>query len=300
MNIKDIYRDTKPSLVNQINEIISELSKSNVPQQIKTTEISELSKEYISKFDSIMMNIEDFACAAIKNGIEKGADTIIKFAGDLISISENPYKGSNVRLIQGAPAFLAWRLLIISGALALELDEFNEATILITEPIEIEESNGLYSHQALVQRRRLFYPEAFLGYANYPIFYIGDYWENSEHIHGYFSDKENYRKCVARMLIVIALASSNKIPEEKHGQLYPGYRLLLPEARKAMNQLCGRIATKRDYAANISQVIGDTSNNLIETWDERASYLNEAKLGHDYMFNRLRFPIPIHSNTEQW
>ena len=45
---------------------------------------------------------------------------------------------------------------------------------------------------------------------------------------------------------------------------------------------------------------GDTSDNLKNTWDERAASLNEAELGHPYRFNHIRFPIPMDGEVEDW
>jgi hypothetical protein len=244
-------------------------------------------------------NIEEFALSAIKHELKQGAETIVRFAGDLISISEKPVNDRNIRFAQGAPAFIGWRILIISGAYALDLEEFNSASIIMREPMEIEELNGLFSHQSLIQRRRLFYPEVFLGYANYPIKYLANYWTHSEHLHKYFPDIEYYRLCIARMLIVIALATSLEISDDPFRHLYPGYRLIL-EARKAILSLCGRMATSQKYINGIAQVIGDTGDNLRETWDQRATELNKAGLGHGYIHNRIRFPIPMSNKVEEW
>lgn len=298
MNVRDVYRKTKPILIKEVKEKLNELNNRDVQGNIENDKILGLASEYISNFDPIVKNIEEFAMLAISEGLPLGSETIIRFAGDLISISENQVGGKIIRFAQGAPALIGWRLLILSGALAIELEDFEAATVIINEPIEIEESNGLFSHQSLVKRRRLFYPEAFLGYANYPMQYVATYWNDHDYLHEYFADLETYQISIAKILIIIALATSVEIPDHKDRHLYPGYRLI-PGVRKAMSSLFGRMATSNKYLYGIAEVIGDTGGNLQNTWDQRAKSLNEAELGSMY-FNRVRFPIPMSENVEDW
>ena len=275
MNVRDVYRKTKPILIKEVKEKLRELNRRDIQGNIDRDKVIEIASEYISNFDPIVKNIEEFALSAISEGLPLGSDTIIRFAGDLISISEKTVDGKIIRFAQGAPALIGWRLLILSGALAIELEDFDSAAVIMNEPIEIEESSGLFSHQALVKRRRLFYPEAFLGYANYPMHYIATYWNDHDYLHEYFAELETYQVSVAKILLIIALATSVNLPENKERHLYPGYRLI-PEVRKAMSSLCGRMASSDKYLNGIAKVIGDTGENLKETWDQRATSLNEA------------------------
>lgn len=299
MNVRDLYRNTKPILIEQVKSKVEELNRKELPERVTSGQILDMATEYISQFDPIVQNIEEFAFAAIYENLPSGSEVILRFAGDIISISENPVGGRSIRFSQGVPAFIGWRLLILSGALALDLEEFDTVATIIREPIEIEESNGLFSHKSLVNRKRLFYPEAFLGYANYPIHYLAKYWDSHEYIHKFLNDVKTYHISVARILMVIALATSVVLPENKERHLYPGYRLI-PEAKKAMSSLCGKMATKTKYLEGIANVIGDTSKNLNDTWDKRAGSLNEAGLGHEYMFNRIKFPVPMSKQDDDW
>ena len=298
MNVRDVYRKTKPILIKEVKEKLRELNRRDIQGNIDRDKVIEIASEYISNFDPIVKNIEEFALSAISEGLPLGSDTIIRFAGDLISISEKTVDGKIIRFAQGAPALIGWRLLILSGALAIELEDFDSAAVIMNEPIEIEESSGLFSHQPLVKRRRLFYPEAFLGYANYPMHYIAAYWNDHDYLHEYFAELETYQVSVAKILLIIALATSVNLPENKERHLYPGYRLI-PEVRKAMSSLCGRMASSDKYLNGIAKVIGDTGENLKETWDQRATSLNEAGLGERY-FNRVQFPIPMSGKVEDW
>lgn len=298
MNVRDMYRRTKPVLIKEVKNKLEELNNRDVQGSIQNDQIVEIATEYISNFDPIVKNIEEFALSAISEGLPLGSDIILRFAGDLISISEKPVDGKIIRFAQGAPALIGWRLLILSGALAVDLEDFDSAAIIMREPIEIEESSGLFSHQSFVKRRRLFYPEAFLGYANYPMRYIANYWNSHEHLHEYFSDLETYQISVARILLIIALATSVDLPDYKDRHLYPGYRLI-PNVRKAISSLCGKMASSEKYLNGIAEVIGDTGDNLKKSWDQRAASLNEAELGALY-FNRVQFPIPMSGKVEDW
>ena len=192
--------------------------------------------------------------------------------------------------------------MILSGALAVELEDFKSAAILIREPIEIQESTGIFSHKPLFLRNRLFFPDAFLGYADHPIRYMASFWDTHDYIHEYFADLETYQISVARILLIIALATSVNIEAKGEGerqrQLYPGYRLM-PEVIKAMSSLCGMMASSDKYLNEIATVIGDTGSNLKDNWNQRAQYLNEARLGSGY-FHTVQFPIPMSSKVEDW
>ncbi len=59
------------------------------------------------------------------------------------------------------------------------------------------------------------------------------------------------------------------------------------------------MASSDKYLNRIAEVIGDTGENLKETWDQRATSLNEAGLGERY-FNGVQFPIPMSGKVEDW
>ena len=131
MNVRDVYRKTKPILIKEVKEKLRELNRRDIQENIDRDKVIEIASEYISNFDPIVKNIEEFALSAISEGLPLGSDTIIRFAGDLISISEKTVDGKIIRFAQGAPALIGWRLLLISVALAIELDDFDSAAVIM-------------------------------------------------------------------------------------------------------------------------------------------------------------------------
>jgi len=89
----------------------------------------------------------------------------LKFAGKWISITELRSNGRSIKLAQGLPALLAWRMLLLSGAKALAEETFDILGIIIREPIEVEHLGGRFSNRSLIQRHDLFHPDVFLGHA---------------------------------------------------------------------------------------------------------------------------------------
>ena len=298
MNANQLFHTTKPELEKHLAEILTSLNQRQGPATIQRNQIEITATEYISEFDEIVENVENFALSAIMRNWEPGTIVIPKFAGVMISISENRKDGHVVRFAQGAPAFLGFRLLLLSGALALEMEEFNLAAIILREPIEVKNINGQYSHLSLIHRDDLFYPDAFLGYANYPIPYLSKFWSSHPHVHEFFSSNDDYLEALARVLIVIALATP---PKEGEHALYPGYRLLANAARSAMSSVCGNMAHSTKYLNGIAHVIGDTGDNILSSWSQRVKPLNEASLGSDYPpMLRVQFPDPIDSPAPNW
>ncbi|MBN2239002.1 MAG: hypothetical protein JW712_04455 [Dehalococcoidales bacterium] len=277
---------------------LKEMNNLEVPQHVQQDKIETIASQYLAEFDSIVKNVEEFALLATTEDLDLGSDFIIRFAGDLVSISEKSLPGKIVKFAQGAPSMIGCRLLILCGALALELDNYEYASAFVREPIEIEDNNGKFSHMPLYQRRRLFYPEVFLGYANYPMHYLANYWNQYDYLQEYFSDIETYQRSITKFLVLVALATTTKIGYEKDRPLYPGYRLI-PQAKQAINQLCGKMYHSEKFRMNIASVIGDTSENLLNTWEKRAKYLNEAGLGSSY-WDSLRLPIPMNAEVEDW
>ncbi len=298
MNANELFHITKPELEKQLSEKMVLLNKREVSDRIQRGEIETIATQYISEFDTTVENIEKFALSSIMRNWEQGTLTIPRFAGVMITASENTKNGRIVRFAQGTPAFLGFRLLLFGGALALEMEEFNLLEIILQEPIEIRHRNDQYSHLSLIHRSDLFYPDAFLGYADYPILYLSKFWNNHSYIQEFFKSNDNYLISLASVLIVIALATS---PKQGQHPLYPGYRLLTSAARSAMSSVCGKMANSSRYLNGIAKAIGDTGDNILSTWSERVKPLNEATLGHEYLpIARVQFPDPINSPVRDW
>ena len=293
MNANQLFHTTKPELEKQLSERIALLNQREIPGKIQRNQIEAVATEYISQFDDIVENVDKFALSTVMRDWEQGTIVIPKFAGVMITASGNTKDEHIIRYSQGAPAFLGLRLLLLSGALALEMEEFNLVTTILKEPIEVKDISQQYSHLSLIHRDDLFYPDAFLGYADFPIQYLKKFWISHQYAHEYFHTNDEYLVALSKILIVIALATS---PKKGEHALYPGYRLLANAARDAMSSVCGKIANSSNYLNGIAHVLGDTGENVLSTWSERVKPLNEASLGSDYFpIPRVQFPDPINS-----
>lgn len=270
-----IYRLTKVELMPPINAILKSLNEKGGSGQIAKDQIFGEAIKHISVIEPITNTIEHFGLESTQEGWMPGLETVMKLVGNLISVSERPQAGQVIRFAQGAPALLAWRMLCLCGAKALDDEQFELAGIILTEPIEVEESSGRFSNRPLLERRDLFYPEAFLGYANYPMRYIAELWNNNKHLQSYFDSNDNFHMAIARFFIVIALAVK---PSKMGHPIYPGYRLL-PQARRAMSSLTSHMFSSEVYLNNIAGAIGDTATNLKETWAARVKVINEIPSG---------------------
>ena len=167
---------------------------------------------------------------------------------------------------------MAWRMLCLCGAKALDDDELDLLSYILREPIEVEEASGRFSNRHLIERRDLFYPEAFLGYANFPMQYMDVLWNDTPHLKLYFDSNESYQLAIAKFFILVVLAA---LPDEDNRPLYPGYRLL-KQAGRAMSSLTSRMFSSLDYFQGIAQTIGVSSSDLMRDWTERVKLINSV------------------------
>ena len=270
-----IYRLTRVELIPLINRILKSLNEKGKGGQVAKDQIFAKAVEYISVIEPITNTIEHFGLESTQEGWTPGLETTMKLAGNLISVSERPQAGQVIRFAQGTPALLGWRMLCLCGAKALDDEQFHLTKIILTQPIEVEEASGRFGNRPLLERRDLFYPEAFLGYANYPMRYIAESWNSNRHLQSYFDSNDNFHMAVARFFILIALAVK---PSKMGRPIYPGYRLL-PQARGAMSSLTSRMFSSEAYLNSIAEAIGDTASNLKGTWAARVKVINEVSSG---------------------
>ena len=109
MNANQLFHTTKPELEKQLSEKLTLLNQRESPDNIQRNQIETIATEYISEFDEIIENVEKFALSAIMKNWEQGTIVIPRFAGIMISASENAKDGRIVRFAQGTPAFLGFR-----------------------------------------------------------------------------------------------------------------------------------------------------------------------------------------------
>ncbi len=284
---KTIMRLTRAELIPLMNQILKSLNEREGREQVTRDKILERAKEYIVEVEPIIKNIEFFGLACIQEGWKPGVDITLKLSGNLISISERRRDGRIIRYAQGTPSLMAWRMLCLCGAKALDDDELELVSYILREPIEVEEASGRFSNRPLVERRDLFYPEAFLGYANFPMQYMDVLWTENPHLKLYFDSNESYQLAIAKLFILIVLAAS---PDEDNRPLYPGYRLL-KESRRAMSSLTSRMFSSPEYFEKIAQTIGVSGADLIKEWTDRTQLINSVSSGERHPLRR-EVPFP--------
>ena len=292
-DIRKIYRITESGLFSLFEDTVDTLNKIDTPQHVQLQEIIIEAEKIISGFEILTNNIEKFALASVQEGFNEGVNIILKFAGDWISISEKPMINGKTKFVQGAPELLAWRMLCLSGAKALEEEEFEILKTILSEPIEVEESSNIFTNIPLLKRHMLFHPKSMLNHADLAIDYISKLWNNKEHLHYYFTSNEEYSFSIAKFFILVSLISS---PDKNGHRLYPGYRLL-PQANRAMSSFCSKLSASNKYLHEIAFLIDESSQVFKEAWKERTTHINELTLGSRYItFNTVPFPESIDSD----
>jgi hypothetical protein len=180
------------------------------------------------------------------------------------------------------------------GAKAVVEEAFGILYKVLRHPIEVEESNDRFTHRPFIEQRQLFWPEAYLGYADPPIRYLSDLWTARSHLHQFFESEEDYQFAVAQFLMVVALADA--AAEDQERPLYPGYRLMTQRPTlRAMSQLCGRLARIQEYRDGIARaVMNEQGSVLRQKWATLVEYANNPELGSRYFPGLgVRFPNPM-------
>jgi hypothetical protein len=188
------------------------------------------------------------------------------------------------------------------GAKALSEEAFDLLGIILNTPIEVEGQGGRFSNRSFIDRRDLFWPEAFLGYADLGMKYIIGAWRNHPHLHPFFHDEESYHFQVAMFLMTVVLAyeTANTV-ENPRRPLYPGYRLF-PQAQavRAMSALCSRMSASPTYLEGIASTMGLNGETLRQRWHNLVTRANSAELGHNYWpGSGVRFPDPMAHEVEE-
>jgi hypothetical protein len=283
---KTIFTLTKAELLPLMEKTLKDLNGKGAGGSVTREKLYDKAMEYISVVEPIVGPIEQFGLASTRERWMPGLDTLLRLAGNLITLSERPRPGQTLRFAQGAPSLMSWRMVSMSGAKALEDEAFEELAFILREPIEVEETSGKFSNRPFVERRDLFYPEAFLGYADNPMKYVSELWSRTKHIQSYFDSNESYQMAMAKFFILVALAAK---PNEMGSTLYPGYRLI-PQARRAMSALTSRLFSSPKYVENVAGAIGETGAEFKERWADRVQKMNGISSGE---FHPWRDDVPF-------
>lgn len=293
---KEIYRRTRPELLKQLTSIVSELNQKNAPGSVQTSDIQSIAQGFVSAGEPCVIAIEQFALASVEEHWKEGVFECINFAGDMISLSESPRDGRNLRFATGLPALLAWKLLVLMGARAWAEAAYDLVILILRHPIEVE-THGRFSHRSLLDREDLFYAESFLGYADQSVIYLRDSWDRLPHLHDFFQSKDDFHFQIAQFLMIVSLAHAAK---EDQAGMYPGYKLV-PQASRAMSALCGRLASMPSYKEDIAKIIvNDDASALDSKWQSLASQLNSAGLGRGYwLHDGPKFPATLDGKNQE-
>lgn len=284
-----VFRLTNAQLQPLMQQTVGVLNQREFPSTIQQTEVPQLAKQFISEVEPLVQKIEQFVVATAEEGWQPGALLGLRFAGKWISVTELRSSGRSIKLAQGVPALLAWRMLLLSGAKALAEEALNILGVILRESIEVEYLGGKFSNRSLIQRHDLFHSEVFLGHAGQALDYIASLWDSQSQLQEFFPSKEEYHFATAKFLMVVALASP---PDEYGHSLYPGYAWF-PEANRAMSSLCSRLSTSQLYLEGIAQAIGETGASLRKSWSERVGRLNTLVSDSQHHGRGVKFPDSI-------
>lgn len=281
-----LVRKTQQDLTQRLPEEVRALTDTtNISARLAEDEIGPIARKYIERAEHLTANIEEFALAAASKNWIEGVRGILSIAGTMISIGSQL---SGARFATGIPSFLAWRLLLMTGAKAVSDGSFEAVRVILSEPLEVERITGRITHRTLVENRELFFPETFLGHANTPMPHLDELW--SSQLELAFGVPDEFREGLVSFLLLLALFDAGQ--DEEHRLLYPGYRLL-STADSAIQKFVGRIGAVPGFDAQVARVFDESASEFREKWAQRAKTANSAELGPTYVFNEVRVPTSL-------
>jgi hypothetical protein len=217
--LRSLARRTCRDLSVAVTELIDDLAKRRSEiGSVGQKDIQPLAATFIEAVQPSMRPIEAFAMGSVQYDSVDTVRAVMAIAGCLISLGQ---KQGGLRFTSGLPSYFGWRLLLITGAAAMHARAFKPLRVLLREPLEVELLRGQISYRSLPEHSELFYPEAFLGHANYPMHYLSGVWD--ENLERGFGDQQEFRESLISFLVMVALL------ETSERQLYPGYRRSVPQ-----------------------------------------------------------------------
>ena len=290
-----VLRLTKEELNTLLPGRLNAMAEATYPHSLQRDQIVGVAMSFIEELEPVTAKIEEFALASVEEEWLPGVEAVLRLSGDLISLAARRAHEGDPKFVHGAPSLLAWRMLILSGALAIQGEAFGALQLILNSPIETEESGGRFSHRPLLAHRDLFWPDAFLGYADLGVQYLTECWARQEHLAIFFSSEEAYHFSLAQLMMILSLSGK---PAASDHPLYPGYKLI-PQGGRAISALSSHLAADNGYLESIAASIGETGPTLVEEWPERAKRANDAALGGRHR-SRLTFPETFGGEAEEW
>lgn len=287
--VNPVLRETRRELRLQVEPLMDRLNQQPAPSQVPNDQIYDLCIKYVVQFEPFLAKVESYVLSSVEEHWTSGSQVALKVAGDLMSMSAKIRSGRSIKPIQGTPALLGWRLLLISAAKALKEEDFQSLGILLSDPIEVEDSNARFTHASLRERRTMAWPDAFLGRADVAAKYLRDVWERNPYLHAFFDDAADFYMHLEQVLMLLTLSG-----EVDGGYpIYPAYKLL-PDSHRAASALVGRLSASEPFQLGIASALHETSATFSERWPKRAEVANEARLGSGYFpHDGVGFPLDL-------
>ena len=289
--LRGIVRKSTIDIRNKIPPKVEQLNSLRPSGPIKKNQVLSEALKFEKQFVPITQNIDNFALGLVSVDWAPAARSILQIAGSLISSGKGL---SGLRFTIGLPAFFGWRLLLICGARSVQQENFSVTNLLINGPIPVVGTGMQMTYRSLTRHRDLFYPEAFLGYADLAIRQFESIHEHSPHVQDVFGSKGDFLASLGEFLILLALRAVGVYVNP----LYPGYRLLTG-FQEACQRLTSRLITDPDQLNAIAKIFELSGTQLKDSWPELAAKANSADLGHGYLFRSIATEIPTKLGSEE-
>lgn len=270
-----LLQDSTDGLVDGLRKGVLVLNRKSWGQ-VEKTAIVGIADEHIEVALPSILPAEEFALHAASQGFVEGVQGTLALAGRLLSMGNPP--GGGTRFAAGLPQYFGWRLLLLAGAAAVHRDELKAAAAVINDPIEVRLESEEYSYLPLWKSRPLFFPEAFLGYADLGIGHVAKAFRD-EHVATVFGDEGAFQEALCSFLAILALRRAAANPGEDRG-LYPAFKLI-PGAGRAVRRLAGRLANLPAIREGVAAILLEDSGTFVAKWQERAATLNAQSTGID-------------------
>lgn len=272
--LRSYVRNLQSETLAALTIALERLSVAESGGSITKTEIYPRAAEFLTPCLPATANVELLGLASVEYNVLAGVESVVQVCAELMNLSSTMRGG--LRFAKGTPEFLALRILLIMGAKAFA-ERFSPAlALLLTDPFETRDGSRT-EVAPLAERRNLFFPEAFLEYADLPMKHLDNAWSESPHLAPFFESERSYRNSLVGFMFLLTLKSVTA----PKGPLYPGYRLI-DGSRDAIGALLARLSRDTRFRTATFEAFRESSEEFQARWPERIAAVNGLRLGPGY------------------
>lgn len=250
------------------------------PESVPRDKIYDSCLPVIADFERDVLRLEEFWLRVVDADYSDACIALCRVLEDWLSFTGARWEDSSLKAARGAPSLMALRFLL--GGVARAIDNWSAKTVglLLGQPLQANDMFDGVQTLSLVDRRDLFYPPAFLEYADLGARYLADLFPKSRGIERLFISEKQYRENLAVAYFLVTMINLARHPSESE-PLFPGFKLIEDSSTSVLG-FVQRLKRSPEMIGSLSGVVGESPADFRTAWARRMAVINEATLGPRY------------------